>query len=155
MARLVEGVNDLATLRPDILEFWDYAENKKHGIYPDKVTCNSGKSAYFKCVKCGRTFDRHINQRVKGKDRCRVCTSKEVITGVNDIATTHPHWLKYWDYTENDKRGLDPTKLMAGSGKGAYFICQKCGKSYFNKYVIILMNVIYVNFVLEKKSLLV
>lgn len=128
MARLVEGVNDLATLRPDILPYWDYKENNKNGIYPNKVSAVSKKSASFICKKCGNPFDKKIRYLVQCT--CKKCTSRKLVTGVNDLATTHPHLLKFWDYKENDKKGLDPTRLTIGSSRDAYWICEKCGKSY-------------------------
>ena len=30
-----------------------------------------------------------------------------------------------WDWEENEKSGLDPTKLPLGSGKKAYWVCSK------------------------------
>lgn len=46
------------------------------------------------------------------------------------ISVTHPELLEEWDYEENEKLGLDPTKLTAGSGKIAYWICKKCGNKW-------------------------
>ena len=128
--KVIEGVNDLATLRPDILPFWDYKENEKQGLYPNRITLGSNKSANFICEECGRSFDRSIRLRLNGQSICGVCSSKEVISGINDLATTHPHLLKFWNYEENAKRGLDPTKLVIGSSKEAYWICEKCGETY-------------------------
>lgn len=45
----------------------------------------------------------------------------EVITGVNDLATTHPDLVKEWDYEKND---LKPTDVTAGSAKKVWWKCQ-------------------------------
>ena len=56
---------------------------------------------------------------------------KNAILGVNDLATTHPHIMKFWDYKKNtEELGLDPKKLLIGSRKTAYWFCEKCGVSY-------------------------
>lgn len=48
------------------------------------------------------------------------------VTGVNDLTTTHPQLLQFWDYSKNT---IAPTSIMAGSGKKTWWICPK-GHSY-------------------------
>lgn len=52
--------------------------------------------------------------------KCRVCINKRVESGYNDIATTHPHLIKYF----NDKE--DAYKYTAGSGQKVLFKCPNC-----------------------------
>jgi len=45
------GFNDLKTLRPDALIYWDYSKNNEIGLYPDHITSNSRQKAWWKCSK--------------------------------------------------------------------------------------------------------
>lgn len=56
---------------------------------------------------------------------CKVCLGKEVVTGVNDLATTHPYVLKYWDYKKNNEKGVYPTKITYGSQTDVNWICEQ------------------------------
>ena len=47
MSVLKRGVNDLATLRPDIASEWD--KDRNDGLMPWDVTCGSEKKVWWKC----------------------------------------------------------------------------------------------------------
>ena len=49
------------------------------------------------------------------------------MTGVDDLLTVNPELCKEWDYSKNT---LDPSKLLPGSGKKAWWKCQKCGHEW-------------------------
>ena len=49
----------------------------------------------------------------------------KVKLGINDLATTHPELLKEWDYEKNDKCGILPTCITAGSNKTAFWKCSE------------------------------
>lgn len=85
---VVTGVNDLATVRPDILSNWDYKENDKRGIYPNRASAVSRKVAKLICKKCGNPFDKRIRYLVECT--CKKCTSRKLVTGVNDLSTLGP-----------------------------------------------------------------
>lgn len=52
---------------------------------------------------------------------CPVCLSQKIVKGINDIATTHPHLVKYFVNKE------DAYKYSHGSHKEVKFKCDKCG----------------------------
>lgn len=52
--------------------------------------------------------------------RCPICASKKVISGINDIATTHPHLVKYF---VNEQ---DAYLYSYGSNKTILSICPNC-----------------------------
>ena len=45
MAKLIVGVNDLATVRPDLAAEWDYEAN--YPLTPQNVAANSGQKVYW------------------------------------------------------------------------------------------------------------
>lgn len=45
------GVNDLATLYPELLKEWDFHKNTN--LDPKQLLPGSGKKAWWKCSKCG------------------------------------------------------------------------------------------------------
>lgn len=57
------GVNDLATLYPELLKEWDYEKNT---IDPTKEKAGSGKKAFWKCSTCGHEWQAIINVRTQG-----------------------------------------------------------------------------------------
>lgn len=41
--------------------------------------------------------------------------------------------MREWLYVKNDKLGLDPTELVIGSGKKAWWKCKDCGHEWFTQ----------------------
>lgn len=51
---------------------------------------------------------------------CPICSRKKTMTGVNDIATTHPNYIKFFKNKE------DSTKYSYGSGQKTDIVCPFC-----------------------------
>ena len=68
--KVLSGFNDLKTLRPDLMEEWDYKENES--IKPNEITVHSGKKAWWICKKCGNKWYAVIDSRSKGHG-CPFC----------------------------------------------------------------------------------
>lgn len=65
--RIVVGINDIGTVRPDIADlFLNYEDRFKY------TTC-SGKRTYFKCPNCGNIIDSAINNVVHFGLSCKKC----------------------------------------------------------------------------------
>ena len=60
--RVLSGVNDLATTRPELLEQWNYEKNNELGITPDSVTEVSGKKVWW-LGKCGHEWQSTPHKR--------------------------------------------------------------------------------------------
>ena len=60
---VIAGKNDLATLRPELLEEWDYAMNS---LKPTEVSIGCGKKAFWKCSICGHEWSAVIATRANG-----------------------------------------------------------------------------------------
>lgn len=127
---------------------------------------NSTVKAYkVKCLSDGYEYiksEYHIE-----KYNCPVCYNRLIIKGINDIATTHPHLIKYFLNIEDaykysyssDKKvkikclncGNINTVRIADLSKGE-FGCSKCsdGISYPNKFVFNLLEQLDILFETEK-----
>lgn len=53
---------------------------------------------------------------------------KEIVLGVNDLATLFPHLVEEWDKEKNGPLDLD--KVHIGSPQRVWWLCPKCGLSY-------------------------
>lgn len=124
------GINDFKTMCPNLTKLWDYSRNKRK---PEDVYYLSEKKYHFICPE-GHDYSKdllHMARSEKiGATGCPVCKGKEVRPGVNDVATTHKHMMRYWDYNINE---LDPTTVTAGSNKLIKSHCRFCGKVYETK----------------------
>ena len=120
MTRLVVGKNDLATKKPYLLNDWDYKKNGS--LLPSQVSYGSSDvKVWWKCHKCGYEWQSTPNSRT---DNCPVCVNHIIVSGINDLATTHPHILKYWDYSKNVN--ILPTQVSHGSTKHkVWWVCEK------------------------------
>lgn len=81
----------------------------------------------LKCLKCGYEFERDEETTEKGRNHrdigCPCCSNRVIIPGINDIPTTDP-WMV--DYFQN---GYDEAKLYSsGSGKTIFPRCPLCGR---------------------------
>lgn len=122
----VTGFNDVATVNPDILKEWDYELNDFIKLYPQNITKGSHKKVHWKC-KEGHRWMAEMNNRSKGQT-CPYCARRKVLSGFNDLETTHPELTKEWDYLLNGD--LKPNMVMAGSGRKVWWHCSVCNHSY-------------------------
>lgn len=131
--KAIQGVNDFATLYPEMLKEWDYEENDKLGIKPNELLVGSIKKVYWICSK-GHKYDRSIYDRLHGRGNCPYCGNRKVLQGYNDLATTNPELLKDWDYEENDKLGIKPNEITNGGKEKVWWKCEK-GHEYKSSIV--------------------
>lgn len=110
------GVDDLATMYPEILKKWDFEKNID--ISPYEVLPKSSKKVWWKCEK-GHSFEARIAQITTGGG-CPYCTNKKVLRGYNDLATTHSDLVKEWHPTKN--LPLTPYEITYGSEKKVYWL---------------------------------
>lgn len=126
----------------------------------------------YKCLKCGYIHDIAETALLNGTG-CPVCANKKVFVGYNDIPTTDPWMVKFF------QGGYDEAKLYTShSGKSIYPICPDCGRikdkpmiisnlkrtksigcscadgiSFPEKFMIELLNQLNTNFVYRKTFL--
>lgn len=111
------GYNDLVTLNPQLAKEWDYEKNGN--AKPEEYTLHSGKIFWWKCGKCGFSWQTAIYAREKSG--CPACSNKSVFEGKNDLATLYPDIAKDWDYEKNGE--LTPNSIVPGSNKRVWWQC--------------------------------
>lgn len=122
--RAITGVNDFSTTYPELAQEWDHERNE---LSPSSITRSSGYDAHWLC-ELGHSWKAKVNNRVLGSG-CPYCTGRKVLTGFNDITTTHPDVAVLWDKEKNgDHRPEDYSK---GSHYNAWWVCPE-GHSWEN-----------------------
>ena len=120
-----KGVNDLATLYPEIVKEWDYALNGEKK--PDMYTAGSDETVYWYCSTCKKSWSAKIYSRTSGR-RCPVCFGQKVVKGYNDLATLHPKLVEEWDFDLNVE--ITPDEVREHSNIKVYWRCKKCNHSW-------------------------
>lgn len=122
--KAIKGLNDFATLHPEMLKEWDYEKNEKLGIIPNEVLVGSQKKVNWICNK-GHRYSRSVYDRLNGRGNCPYCGNRKVLQGYNDLVTTNPELLKEWDYEENGKIGIVPNEITNGGKEKVWWRCEK------------------------------
>ena len=118
---VVPGINDFASHHPDLLKEWDYEKNT---VSPDKVSCGSNKKVWWKCQKCGNSWQAAPYTRTNLGSGCPYCFGRLPIKGKTDLASQKPELLKDWDY---EKNAISPDGICCGSEKKVWWKCHICG----------------------------
>lgn len=110
------GIDDFATLFPELLEEWDYDLNTcpPHELFP-----NSKQKVAWRCTK-GHRWKDTIFMRTHGMGGCPICTRRKLFPGVNDLATLSPALASEWDSEQNEKT---PADYCFRSTQQAWWIC--------------------------------
>lgn len=108
---VIRDVNSIGAVHPELVSEWA----DESDVF--SVHVGSKYAAQWKCPE-GHKYTRAVRARAAG-DGCQVCTGRQVLAGVNDLATTHPALLS--EYV--DER--DPSTLSAGSEYPARWQCAK------------------------------
>jgi hypothetical protein len=111
---VVAGVNDLATVRPELVGDWDFEANAP--LSPQDVSAMSGRKVFWKCQR-GHSWTVAINVR-KG---CPFCTGLRVIPGETDLGTQFPELAAEWDFSANND--LSPENVAPKTAKKVGWIC--------------------------------
>jgi predicted nucleic acid-binding Zn-ribbon protein len=123
--RAISGETDFATLYPDLMKEWNFEKNAK--VDPRTILPKTNKKVWWKCSK-GHEWQASVNSRTNMKSGCPYCSGRFAITGINDLATTNPEFLREWSYDKN--KDIQPTKIKAGSEQKVWWHCDKCGHDY-------------------------
>jgi len=111
LAKLVPGVNDLATLYPEVAKEAD-------GWDPTTVTLKSNKKVLWRCEK-GHNWIAIVSDRTPPKSTgCPICSNRQALEGFNDVASRYPALASEAD-------GWDPRKVAFTSTKEKSWRCSK------------------------------
>ena len=108
--KVIPGINDLATLRPDIASTAVDAEACRH------LSLYSNKKLKWKCEH-GHVWEAPVYRRTKSGCGCPYCSGRLPIVGENDLATTHP------DIASQLTDRTLAEKLKAGSMRKVEWVC--------------------------------
>lgn len=135
MAKLQVGVNDLATVNPELAKQWHPTKNQGltnkfgHDVStPDKVTANSSQKVWWQLPYDvpndypvehlrGKHFDFEWEATVSNRKNGRGCPylshNPSVFKGFNDLASTYPEIAAQWHPTKNS--ATTPYDITMGS----------------------------------------
>lgn len=104
-------------LGSDALEkYW----SNKNIVNPFEIGSGSRVNIWIKC-QYGHPDYPVASYSFKYGCRCAVCTGRKVVVGINDIATTHTEYVKFFKNID------DTTMYTAGTKHSFEFICPCCG----------------------------
>ena len=157
---VIKSINDLATIHPKLAKEWHPIKNGD--LKPTQVSFGSNKKVWWQC-KEGHEWEAIIKSRINNDSNCPYCANQIVLKGFNDIATTHPQYIKYFVNTEdayththgsNDKvemkcpicRTIKVMRINNLTRRG--FGCSKCGDgiSYPEKLMALVLEKLGVEF---------
>lgn len=108
--KLLQGFNDLATTHPEIA-------TQAYGWDPTSIVAGRSEILEWKCG-FGHIWKVSAHTRTRNNAGCPVCINRQIIDGVNDLATTHPQLL------EELNQEL-PSGVSAGSHKKLSWKCSR------------------------------
>jgi hypothetical protein len=108
--KILAGFNDLGTTHPNLAK-------EAYGWDPRKKTKGFKGKLEWRC-SVGHIYTARMTDRTLHKSNCSYCSNQKVLTGFNDLATTHPILAK-------QIIGLNPKKLIAGSNKKVKWKCSE------------------------------
>ena len=121
-ARVIVGINDLATLEPLLVKQW----SKKNKIKPTEVSIGSHKKVIWRCKK-GHEWEAAVKSRTINKTGCPYCSHNKVLAGFNDFATLLPDIAAEWS---DRNYPLLPTQVTVFANRKAWWKCKDCGREW-------------------------
>lgn len=119
--RAIPGQTDMQTLRPDMMEQWDWEKNT--GMDPWQILPASHEKAWWRCEK-GHSWKAMIYARTRENGSgCPYCTGRQVLPGFNDLATLMPRVAGEWHPGLNGT--LRPVDVTLGSNKKVWWQCSE------------------------------
>lgn len=114
------GENDLATVRPELVEQWHPTKNGE--LTPQDVVGGSHRKVWWRCSK-GHEWEAIVSSRAFDDVGCPVCAGKVIVPGENDLASHFPDVAAGWHPTKNGV--LTPEKVSPYSNRKVWWICEE------------------------------
>lgn len=116
-ARVIEGINDLATLKPELAQEW----SDKNEIKPTEVSIGSHKKVIWRC-SLGHEWEASVKSRTVNGTGCPYCSHNKVLEGFNDLASQMPEVAAEWS---EKNYPLLPTMVTPFANKKVWWKCNK------------------------------
>ena len=117
-ARVVEGINDLQTLKPEIAAEWSV---KNGDLKPTMVSVGSHKKVIWK-GKCGHEWSATVKSRATNGTGCPYCSHNKILVGFNDLASQRPEIAAEWS---EKNYPLKPDMVTAFANRKVWWRCSK------------------------------
>ena len=114
--RVATGINDLATLKPELVKEW----SDKNTLKPTEVTVGSHKKIIWKC-KLGHEWKATVKSRTLNGTGCPYCSHNSILAGFNDLASQFPDVAAEW----SERNKMKPTRVTAFSNQKVWWKCSK------------------------------
>jgi DNA-directed RNA polymerase subunit RPC12/RpoP len=121
--KVIVGVNDLASVRPDIAKEWHPTKNGD--LSPTSITISSGLSVWW-LGECGHEYKSRLASKTLGVG-CPYCSGTKLLLGFNDLQSRHPALAAEWHPTKNGD--LTPSNIHGGQPR-SYWWLGKCGHEW-------------------------
>jgi hypothetical protein len=112
--------NALLKARPDLFDEWDFEKNDELGLNIYNITKGMHKVVWWKCLKCGSSYDTTAANRINNNCNCSFCSGKRV-NHTNSLASLNISLAKEWHPTKNGE--LTPHSVTSKSGKKVWWQC--------------------------------
>ena len=129
--KILKGYNDMASLRPELLEEWNFSKNLI--VSPYEISAFTHKKVWWKCSICGHEWQATVLNRSNGHG-CPQCGNKKrgkakatPLTG-QSFADVCAMLLVDWDYEKNTE--ISPYNVKPHSGKKVWWKCSICGHEW-------------------------
>ena len=120
--KTLPGVNDIVTLRPELLSLWNTERNGE--LSPKELMPGSHRKVWWRCEK-GHEWEAAV-YNVSSGGGCPYCAGYWPIPGETDLASTHPALAAEWDFRKNK---LLPSEVSRGTNKKVWWLCPE-GHTY-------------------------
>ena len=117
-ARVIEGVNDLATLKPELADEWS---SKNDPLKPTMVTTGSHKKVIWQ-DKYGHEWTATVKSRALNGTGCPYCSHNKILVGFNDLASQHPQIASEWSERNYP---LKPDMVTVFANRKVWWRCSK------------------------------
>lgn len=117
-ARVVEGINDIASLFTDIAAEWS---EKNNPLKPTMVSVGSHKKVIWRCSK-GHEWRATVKSRTINNTGCPYCSHNIILPGYNDLKTSFPEVAAEWSERNLPLRS---DMVTAYANKKVWWRCEK------------------------------
>ena len=121
----VTGVNDLASIRPDLAAEWDPLLNTVDSPATIRISCT--KVYWWRCKTCSASWQATVRNRVNGRS-CSRCAGRVVWPGHTDLASQRPQLASEFHLERNAPLRADG--ICAASDKIVWWRCSVEGHEW-------------------------